>query len=382
MEKHINSYPIDRKFTFYDPDLNALNLRDMALILTQKEGEILGCRLKFPVDYQTYSLILEKSLFNLKPEINFSVKTVNFLPENLIDLEVELRPDWLNELCPTGETAENIIDTLLSLEFPSDSSQAYNFTENWYCLSVKQQQETGEVGYKTLWHSIDFGKMSEALSTGNKVIESLSSFIQETTETFASQLESLNSGGENSSENVIQFLEFLERFESNGSQKSESIYEAIKDFFDGEDWNFVELEEESILQMAFQGDNGRWSCYACAFDESEQFAFYSVFPWQVPFEKLLTLAEYLMKANYGLMIGNFELDFTDGEIRYKTSIDVENSRLTPELLHNLVYANVLTMDQYLPGITALLNGKLSTEEALILAENPPENRSKQELNNP
>jgi hypothetical protein len=30
-----------------------------------------------------------------------------------------------------------------------------------------------------------------------------------------------------------------------------------------------------------------------------------------------------------MTIGNFELDYTDGEIRYKTSIDIADQRLTP-----------------------------------------------------
>jgi len=33
--------------------------------------------------------------------------------------------------------------------------------------------------------------------------------------------------------------------------------------------------------------------------------------------------EFLTRANYGLNIGNFEMDFQDGEIRFKTAIDVE-----------------------------------------------------------
>ncbi|MCB0065194.1 MAG: hypothetical protein KDE19_23885 [Caldilineaceae bacterium] len=50
-----------------------------------------------------------------------------------------------------------------------------------------------------------------------------------------------------------------------------------------------------------------------------------------------------------MMIGNFEFDYTDGEICYKTSIDVEDDRLTTALIKCLVYTNVM-MDKYLPWI--------------------------------
>ncbi|HEX9018927.1 MAG TPA: YbjN domain-containing protein, partial [Anaerolineaceae bacterium] len=60
------------------------------------------------------------------------------------------------------------------------------------------------------------------------------------------------------------------------------------------------------------------------------------------------------RANYGMIIGNFELDYQDGEIRYKTSVDVEDVALAESLVQNLVYANVLTMDKYLPGLMRVL----------------------------
>jgi len=40
------------------------------------------------------------------------------------------------------------------------------------------------------------------------------------------------------------------------------------------------------------------------------------------------VAEFINRANYGIIIGNFEMDFADGEIRYKTSIDVQGDKLT------------------------------------------------------
>ncbi len=82
----------------------------------------------------------------------------------------------------------------------------------------------------------------------------------------------------------------------------------------------------------------------------------------------LQLGEFIAKANYGMMIGNFELDFTDGEIRYKTSIDVEGDRLSFALLKRLVYANVTMMDQYLPGIKLVLERGMSPEEAIAQIE--------------
>ncbi len=80
------------------------------------------------------------------------------------------------------------------------------------------------------------------------------------------------------------------------------------------------------------------------------------------------MAEFLTRANYGLIIGNFELDFGDGEIRYKTSLDVEGDRLSQASIKQLVYTSVLTMDQYLPGIEAVIKYGMNAEAAIALVE--------------
>lgn len=80
------------------------------------------------------------------------------------------------------------------------------------------------------------------------------------------------------------------------------------------------------------------------------------------------MAEFLTRANYGMLIGNFEMDFTDGEIRYKTSIDVEGDRLTSPLMQQIVYANVRTMDRYLPGIRKVIETDLTPAEIIASIE--------------
>ncbi len=69
-----------------------------------------------------------------------------------------------------------------------------------------------------------------------------------------------------------------------------------------------------------------------------------------------------------MIVGNFELDFTDGEISYKTSIDVEGDRLSFALIQRVVYANVTMMDEYLPGMMSVIYGNVSPEEAIAQIE--------------
>jgi hypothetical protein len=120
--------------------------------------------------------------------------------------------------------------------------------------------------------------------------------------------------------------------------------------------------------MAFQGKNGKWTCYAKARTEKAQFVFYSICPVSVPESKRLAIAEFIARANYGTIIGNFELDFVSGEIRYKTSIDVEGSTLFFPQMKQLVYTNVMMMDEYLPGIMSVIDGDVEARDAIAQIE--------------
>ena len=89
--------------------------------------------------------------------------------------------------------------------------------------------------------------------------------------------------------------------------------------------------------MNFKGEQGEWRCYTEIRETPPQFVFYSLCPVKAPTEKRQLIAEFLTRANYDLLIGNFEFDFEDGEIRYKTSIDVEGSSLDSALIQRFAY---------------------------------------------
>ena len=122
----------------------------------------------------------------------------------------------------------------------------------------------------------------------------------------------------------------------------------------------------------FIGNNGEMTCFAQVRPDLEQFIFYVVMPMRVPEEMRAAMAEFLTRANYGLVVGNFEMDYEDGEVRYKTSLDVEDTEATTELLRHIVYANVTTMDRYLPGILAVLGGGKSPAEAVAAIDEAKE----------
>ena len=130
---------------------------------------------------------------------------------------------------------------------------------------------------------------------------------------------------------------------------------AVDAFFASEDWPVAESDPD-VLESAFEGTSTVWSVRIHVFEEDVRAVFVSAFPAMVPDDARAAVGEFCNRANFGLAIGNFELDVDGGEVRFRTSIDAEGTTPTPELVRNAVVANVLTMDRYVPGLLAVLQG--------------------------
>ena len=74
--------------------------------------------------------------------------------------------------------------------------------------------------------------------------------------------------------------------------------------------------------------------------------------------------EYLTRVNYDeMIIGNFEMDLSDGEVQFRASIDVEFGVINPEMVTQLTAVAVWHADKYAPGIKEVCAGK-TPEQAL------------------
>lgn len=146
-----------------------------------------------------------------------------------------------------------------------------------------------------------------------------------------------------------------------------TMFDAVIAFFEEDDWRYEELPDRTCLRLGFAGKNANFMCYAEAHEAIDTFVFYSVYPLKVPENKRIAAAEYLTRANYGLFIGNFEMDFRDGEVRFKTSVDVEEAELGP-LLKRMVYANVVMADKYFHGLMQVIYTDIEPKTAVEQAE--------------
>lgn len=80
------------------------------------------------------------------------------------------------------------------------------------------------------------------------------------------------------------------------------------------------------------------------------------------------VAEYLHRANYGMNNGNFEFDFEDGEIRYKTYVNFEGVQLSDNVVADSILVPIFMFDKYGKNLLRLMLGEANAKELVEEAE--------------
>ena len=156
-------------------------------------------------------------------------------------------------------------------------------------------------------------------------------------------------------------------YEKESSFEKSPLLENARNYLEDNEWNFEVLLDHSTIALGFEGVNGDWHCMIQTRELEEQMIFYSSLSENISPNRIDTMMKFITMVNYRLVVGNFELDVTDGELNYKTALDLESVNLKHDMIRNIIHTNLATFDRHLPGIQIILDGG-STEQAMDAIE--------------
>ena len=120
-------------------------------------------------------------------------------------------------------------------------------------------------------------------------------------------------------------------------------------------WSYMERDE--VVKIDVEGKNGSWSSFARCLGENRQFLYYSAVTSKVENQRKDIVVHILTRINYGLKIGNFEMDYDTGEIHYKTAVQLGQDNVDSEIIESQIILNILTMDEYLPVLMKAIHSE-------------------------
>lgn len=135
----------------------------------------------------------------------------------------------------------------------------------------------------------------------------------------------------------------------------------------------TDTENETIV-ASFSGQVASYRVIGRIEADQDLFQVFGLIPIRVPKGCRPAVAETITRANFGLKVGNFEMDFDDGELRYQIAHLLAGDSLDGETVRRLIGTTMAMMDRYLPAILAVIYGNELPADAVRFAESDQEER--------
>ncbi len=130
-------------------------------------------------------------------------------------------------------------------------------------------------------------------------------------------------------------------------------------------WGEIDiLNDGRTLRSVFEGNQGRFWIYAKIPADLDILLCYSRCPFDAPTDILQLASELISHINFGLRVGNFEINMNSGEIRFKSSLDFRRVNLSDSLILNVLLPCAYAMDQFLPAFNSLILDRKSLSLSL------------------
>lgn len=146
-------------------------------------------------------------------------------------------------------------------------------------------------------------------------------------------------------------------------------FRALVDHCESHGLTFSASREKKRIKFTICREHALYRCNLRITHDDDVLQIYVHYPVLAKDEKTRpAAAELFTRANYNLVLGKFEMDMSDGEIRYHVGHLIAGGKLEDSTIGCLVSTALSTADQYFPAFMRLLFGGNTAEDAVYLAE--------------
>ncbi len=126
------------------------------------------------------------------------------------------------------------------------------------------------------------------------------------------------------------------------------------------EWAVEPDEDPGALHLSPSDGEAPWPVLVLVGPDDEQVTVYSLWPEDLPDNRIGEVMALITEANLDRTIGSFELDQEDGDLRFRTSLDLARADVDDDqlaaLVGNLVHHNLTAMDEWWDLIQEVVGG--------------------------
>lgn len=156
------------------------------------------------------------------------------------------------------------------------------------------------------------------------------------------------------------------------SRLATSHFVQVADYLDRHEWAYTPNEEQGLFSLDLSSAVATYRMYVkVSYTNSIcNILVVSALPVKVPADRRSAIAESLQRINFILMQGTAELDFSNGEIRFRTLVTTEGASLTDTLLDYVVGDSFELANRYTAPLLAVTFGNAAPDSVLDMAQVP------------
>ncbi len=153
--------------------------------------------------------------------------------------------------------------------------------------------------------------------------------------------------------------------------KTATIRAAVENFFEVDSVKHEPFDERDVASAVYSVDTkfGHATVFFRAYND--KLVLRMIIPLNADEKERSKVAEFLLRANYGLKVGCFDFDFDDGEISYRIALycgEDEFAAPTYEQIDFAVVVGLLMIEKYGDALVKVMFGLLEPQEAVESAE--------------
>ena len=149
---------------------------------------------------------------------------------------------------------------------------------------------------------------------------------------------------------------------------SSEIAEVIIDFLESDNWKYEWDDERGRIKLILSSKSKFQSFTIYISIKTNGFSQMILYPLKATEDVRDKVAEFITRANYGLYIGGFEMDYNDGEVRFRSSLLSADTLPTSEQIKHLLYVSINMAEKYANSLAMVLFDVISPKDAVERAE--------------
>jgi hypothetical protein len=149
---------------------------------------------------------------------------------------------------------------------------------------------------------------------------------------------------------------------------SSEIAGAVMEFLESDSWKYDWDEDRGLLKLMLSSRSKFQSFTIYISIKTNGFSQMILYPLKATEDVRDKVAEFITRANYGLYIGGFEMDYDDGEVRFRSSLLSADTLPTTEQIKHILYVSINMAEKYANSLAMVLFDVASPKDAVERAE--------------